>query len=388
MRIAVDIRSLTAPHKTGVGIVTESVMRAMAAQAPEDEFFLFATGSEEALMNIPAWDLPNVTVVPLRLPNKLANALWSLPIGPTMERFLPTQPDVWLFPNAHIHKTKLPYAVIFHDAAIKTMPECFTLKDHLRARVAQEAAMFRRAKSVIAVSDHSRRDAIEYYGVTPDSIVAAPLGVDHAVFLPREQSSDRSYRAAYDLNRPYILWLATREPRKNADAIIRAYTLFRNRGGEAIPLVLAGARGWKTQHIDAALRSSPYRSDIRELLYVPEKHKAALYRGATVFVFPSLYEGFGLPVLEAMACGVPTITSLTSSLPDVVGNAALLIDPLNVTDLAHALTQLLDGKNGAAFRSNLTARGLEQAKMFSWETTATIVLRALRNSIPSQPLSP
>lgn len=388
MRIAVDIRSLTAPHKTGVGIVTESIVRAMAVQAPDDEFLLFATGSEEALMNIPEWNLPNVTVAPLRVPNKLANLLWSLPIGPTMERFLPVQPDVWLFPNAHIHKTQLPYTVIFHDAAIKTMPECFTLKDHLRAGVAQETTMFRAARSVIAVSEHSRRDAIEYYGVASESIVAAPLGVDHTVFLPREQPSDRSYRAAYDLNRPYILWLATREPRKNADAVIRAYTLFRDRGGAAIPLVLAGAQGWKTKHIDEALRSSPYQSDIRAHLYVPEKHKAALYRGATVFVFPSLYEGFGLPVLEAMACGVPVITSLTSSLPDVVGNAALLIDPLNITDLAHALTQLLDGENGAAFRSKLVARSLVQAKTFSWNATATIVLDALRSPTPSLPLSP
>jgi len=273
MRIAVDIRSLTAPHKTGVGIVTESIVRAMAIQAPNDEFLLFATGSEEALMNIPEWNLSNVTVVPLRFPNKVANALWSLPTGPTMERFLPVRPDIWLFPNAHIHKTKLPYAVIFHDAAIKTMPECFTLKDHLRAWVAKEETMFRSARSVIAVSEHSRRDAIEYYGVKPESIVAAPLGVDHTIFLPREQPSDRSYRAAYDLNRPYILWLATREPRKNVDAVIRAYSLFRERGGEAIPLVLAGAQGWKTKHIDDALRSSPYRSDIRAHLYVPEKHK-------------------------------------------------------------------------------------------------------------------
>ncbi len=377
MVIAVDIRSLTAPHKTGVGIVTESVVRAMAKLASRDEFILFATGSEETLTNIPDFsDLSNVTIAPLSTPNKVANLLWSLPIGPTMEHFLPKQPDIWLFPNAHIHKTKLPYVVIFHDAAIKTVPECFTIKDHLRARFTKESTMFQRAKHVIAVSDHSRSDAIELYKVSEKSITTASLGVDHSIFLPREQPSDRSYRAMYDLNHPYILWLATREPRKNVDSLIRAYTLFRQNGGAPIPLVLAGANGWKTRHIDEALKNNPYRSDIKELFYLPEKHKAALYRGALLFIFPSLYEGFGLPVLEAMACGTPIITSLSSSLPSVVGDSALLIDPLNVTDLAQAIHHLIDEPNGSLLRNKLIERGLSRAKMFDWDKTASKILKA------------
>ncbi len=380
MRIAIDARSLTAPHKTGVSIVADALIRHMAAMAPNDEFVLFATGSTETLMNIPTYSAPNLSVVTAPIPNKVANALWLLPVGPTMERFLPDQPDVWLFPNAHVHKTRLPYVVLFHDAAIRTVPECFTLKDHARAWAAQESATFRNAHAVLAVSAHSKKDAIEYYGVDEKRITVAPLGVDRAVFLPREQSSDRSYRAAYDLNRPYLLWLATREPRKNVDSVIRAYTMFRNTGGAAIPLVLAGAPGWKMRHITAALAASPYRSDIRELLYVPEKHKAALYRGATVFLFPSLYEGFGLPVLEAMACGTPVITSITSALPDVAGDAALLVDPLNVTDITQALHQILDPTTGDSLRTTLRTRGLHQSSHFSWNHPAHHARAALPNA--------
>ncbi len=380
MRIAIDARSLTAPHKTGVSIVADALIRTMAVMAPEDEFVLFATGSAETLMNIPAYSAPNISVVTAPIPNKVANALWLLPGGPTMERFLPDQPDVWLFPNAHVHKTNLPYVVLFHDAAIRTVPECFTLKDHARAWAAKEAQTFQKAHAVLAVSAHSKKDAIEYYNVDEERVTVAPLGVDRSVFLPREQSSDRSYRAAYDLNRPYLLWLATREPRKNVDSVIRAYTMFRNTGGEAIPLVLAGAPGWKMRHITAALAASPYRSDIRELLYVPEKHKAALYRGATVFVFPSLYEGFGLPVLEAMASGTPVITSITSALPDVADDAALLVDPLNVTDITQALHQLLNPETGEAMRTLLRSRSLAQSQKFSWETPARIALNALHSA--------
>lgn len=380
MRIAVDARSLTAPHKTGVSIVADALIRHMAAMAPNDEFVLFATGSAEALMNIPTYSAPNISVVGTPIPNKVANALWLVPGGPTMEHFLPNQPDAWLFPNAHVHKTRLPYVVLFHDAAIRTVPECFTLKDHVRAWAAQEAKTFRDAHAVLTVSAHSTHDAVEYYGVNETHIITASLGVDRDVFLYREQSSDRSYRAAYDLNRPYILWLATREPRKNLDSVIRAYSMFRNTGGDAIPLVLAGAMGWKMRHITAALAASPYRSDIRELLYVPEKHKAALYRGATAFLFPSLYEGFGLPVLEAMACGTPVITSITSALPDVTGDAALLVDPLNITDITQALHQLLDPNTGEALRATLRTRGLAQANRFSWKHPAHLALTALHRA--------
>ncbi len=378
MKIAIDIRSLTAPHKTGVGIVTESLVRTMAAQAPNDTFYLFATGTEDTVMNLPAFREHNIVLSPVTIPNKIASMLWALPFGPTMERFLPEKPDVWLFPNAHLLKTKLPYAVIFHDAALRTVPNFFTLKDHLRARVTNEEQVFKEAKRVIAVSEHSKLDATEYYTIPSDRITVASLGVDHDVYCPREQSSDRSYRAAYDLNRPYLLALATREPRKNIDSVVTAYTIFRQQGGQAIPLVLAGAKGWKTRHIDAALAASPYRDDIREVAYVPEKHKAAVIRGAKALLFPSFYEGFGLPVLEAMACGTPVITSISSSLPDVAGNAALYVDPLNITDIVQALHQLLNEPHGPKLQSVLRSRGIERAQHFSWKKTGSVVLETLR----------
>ncbi len=377
MIIAVDIRSLTAPHKTGVGVVTESLVRSMAAQAPNDTFVLFATGTEETLMNLPTFREPNIVLAPISIPNKLASMLWALPFGPRMESFLPLKPNVWLFPHAHLFKTRLPYVAIFHDAALRTVPECFTFKDHLRARITNEDRVFQCAKHVIAVSEHSKSDASEYYQVPQERVTVAELGVDHDAYIPREQSSDKSYRAAYDLNHPYILGLATREPRKNIDSLIAAYTMFRSKSTSTIPLVLAGAKGWKTEHVDRALALSAFRDDIHEIGYIPEKHKPALYRGATAFVFPSLYEGFGLPVLEAMACGTPVVTSTTSALPSLVNNAAILVDPLNITDIQQALHQLIDEPQGTKLRSLLRARGIDRAKEFSWHKTGEVVLESL-----------
>lgn len=374
MKIAVDIRSLTTPYKTGVAVVTESLVRALAAQSPQDEFFLFATGTEETLMNIPAFHESNLTVVPLSIPNKLASILWLLPFGPTMDHFLPTPVDQWLFPSAHLLKTQRLYSVIFHDATLRTVPGFFTLKDHLRAKISNEDRIFKNAQHIIAVSHHSKKDAIEYYKIPPEKIIVTNLGVDRSVFLSREQPSDKAYRATYDLNRPYLLALATKEPRKNLDSVIIAYSLFRKHSSSTIPLVIAGSRGWKTKRIDAALASSPYQSDIHEISYIPEKHKPALYRGATAFLFPSFAEGFGLPVLEAMACGTPVITSVSSSLPDLVKDAAILIDPTNITDLVQALHQLIDAPDAPKLQQVLRSRGIERAKDFSWTAMADLVL--------------
>ncbi len=377
MKIAVDIRPLISPHKTGVGIVTEQLVRHMAARAPHHDFYLFATGSEDVLMNIPQFREPNIHREFLHIPNKLASLLWSLPFGPTMERFLSCVPDVWLFPNAHLLKTRVPYTVIFHDAAIRTVPECFTWKDHMRARMARETHIFHQAQRILAVSDHSAHDATTFYNVPPTALTVMPLGIDHALYGPREQPNDRSYRAAYDLNQPYILCLATREPRKNIDSVIRAYDMYRAQGGSAIPLVLAGAKGWNMRGITEALAASPYRGDIREVFYIPEKHKPALYRGALTFLFPSFAEGFGLPVLEAMACGTPVVTSITSALPNVVGDAAILIDPHNVSDIAHALQALLTESDGPALRALLRMRGIARARNFAWTNAADIALQTL-----------
>lgn len=380
MNIAVDIRSLTAAHKTGVGVVTEALIRTMARQSPNDHFVLFATGTQETLMNIPAFREPNIAITLLPLPNKLASALWALPHGPTMERFLPALPDVWLFPHAHLSKTALPSVIIFHDAALRAVPECFTWKDHLRATITNEERMFLSAHHVIAVSTHSKHDAVHFYNIPEERITVAHLGVDHAIYSHREQPQDRSYRAAYDLNRPYILALATKEPRKNLESAVAAYAQFRSRSQEKLPLVLAGASGWKTKTLENTIRTCAFQKDIREISYIPENHKAALLRGATTLLFPSFYEGFGLPVLEAMACGTPVITSVSSSLLEVTGNAALLIDPLNVTDITNALHQSIDEPHGPKLRALLRERGIERAAQFSWEKTGTIVLEALHNA--------
>jgi glycosyltransferase involved in cell wall biosynthesis len=180
------------------------------------------------------------------------------------------------------------------------------------------------------------------------------------------------------VSRPYLLAAGTLEPRKNLPRLIAAFAALPEeaRGGRL--LVLAGAPGWETQETFASVSS--HAQLVRTLGYVSDADLAALYRGADAFCYPSLYEGFGIPVLEAMRSGTAVLTSARSSMPEVAGDAALYVDPLDTADIARALRRLLAD---SALRGQLAQRGLERARRFSWEETARAVLRALRSDPPA-----
>ncbi len=379
MRIAVDIRSLTDEYPTGIGLYTKRLLESMIALSPGDDFLLFASGSASVLRRLPIFRQPNVTVTKVRLPNRILSVLVSLPIGVTLESWLPVKPDVWLLPKFNFCKTQIPYWLTVHDLAFDIFPQFITAKERFHNRLVRVPKLVRQAKGLLAVSQSTAIDLEKRWQVEPKKIQVTPLGFDQEAYVPRRQPSDLAYRATYDLNRPYVLALATHEPRKNLESVIEAYEKFRAEGGQNIPLVLAGPEGWKSHHLKHLLRHSPYQHDIIALGYIPDKHKPALYRGATAFIYPSFYEGFGLPVLEALACGLPVITSSTSSLPELVGQAGLMVDPFNVNDIGFALKQILDPITGPDLRQHLSHLAVEQAHKFTWDKTAELTLQALKS---------
>ena len=172
----------------------------------------------------------------------------------------------------------------------------------------------------------------------------------------------------------YLLFMGTIEPRKNLSRLLQAAELAGKRAG---PLVIAGAHGWGSDEVAARIQSLRRAGRVTYLGYVPDSARPALINGARGFVYPSLYEGFGLPVLEAMACGVPVLASNVSSLPEVVGSAGLLLDPGDVDAIAQGMIRLWEDE---ALRRDLSARGLEQARGFSWERTASQTLKAYTRS--------
>jgi glycosyltransferase involved in cell wall biosynthesis len=237
-----------------------------------------------------------------------------------------------------------------------------------RAIFQRKIAHIRRHRpTIIAISEHTRRDLIEALAIPPAQIQVVPCAAD-ARYRPLDDLSEiRRVTGKYGLPKTgYLLYVGTLEPRKNLVRLLEAYALAQG-GGDLPPLVVAGAKGWFYEEIFHTATWLKLEQRVIFTGFVAEEDLPALYNGALLFVYPSLYEGFGLPVLEAMACGVPVITSNVSSLPEVAGEAGVLISPTDTEALAAAIRSLLDDSGR---RAGLRAAGLARAASFSWERAA------------------
>jgi glycosyltransferase involved in cell wall biosynthesis len=212
---------------------------------------------------------------------------------------------------------------------------------------------------------------MEYYKVPEDKISIISPAVDQKVFYPRESAEITKVKQNYGVKKPYILSLCTLEPRKNLVGVLDAYEKLPEKTKRSYILVLAGGKGWLDDELEKRIGELSAKYEVIKTGYVPDEDLPALYSGASVFVFPSFYEGFGMPPLEAMACGTPVITSDNTSLPEVVGNAGIMIKADDTERLAGEMERVLTNNKLA---QNLREKGLEQAKKFSWEKSAKELL--------------
>jgi alpha-1,3-rhamnosyl/mannosyltransferase len=253
-----------------------------------------------------------------------------------------------------------------HDMTCWLMPELHPAANRRADRNFE--AILRRADGLIAVSESTKRDAVRVLGLRPEKITVIHSGIAAAFFDPGTEAID-AVRVRYSLNRPFVLFIGTIEPRKNIDMLLDAFEALPAAVRQEFDLVVAGPMGWASAETAARVRR------VRYLGYIPEPDIAPLTAAATVFAYPSLYEGFGFPVAQAMAAGTPVIASNVSSLPEITGDAALLIDPRSLTELRDALSRLL---LSPTLRAELAARGRSRARAFRWETCAAQCLGFLR----------
>jgi glycosyltransferase involved in cell wall biosynthesis len=361
MPIYLDV-SAAVHQRAGLGRYAESLARALAALIP-DQLALFYN-RERGITPLAGLE---------RLPAR------SVALG-----YKPWRMLVWLGQLAGLGFNRLvPGAGLFHATEhlllpLRGVPTVLTVHDLIFRQLPGHHKPLnrwylnltmplycRRATHIIAVSEQTRRDLLEAYGVPPEriSVVAEAAA---AIFAPAPAGAVATARARYHLPERYLLTVGTLEPRKNLPRLLAAWAPLYG-SGAAPPLVIAGKRGWLTDSFFAAIERSPARDGVVLTGYVDEADLPAVYTGAELFVLPSLYEGFGLPPLEAMACGVPVVCSNASSLPELADGAALLFDPRSVDSLAAALERALAG---ADLREDLRQRGLARASQFTWERTA------------------
>jgi glycosyltransferase involved in cell wall biosynthesis len=368
MLIGIDASRTVIPRRTGTERYALEITRALVAAAPGERIVLYFNRPPPPGL-LPRDDRVRWRVIP-------APRLWTL--ARLSAEMLRRPPDV-LFVPAHSLPLFQPRATVatVHDLGYLRFP-----REHgaavRRLRDAANRWSAGRARLTIAVSRATRDDLVRCYGIPPERIAVVHHGIG-SEFRPVDVPGTlAAVGARYGVEAPYFLFVGTLQPRKNYVRLLAAFDRFAASAPGPHLLVLAGARGWQSERLERALADLRARGSVRLLDYVADADLPALMSGALALTLPSLYEGFGLPALEAMACGTPVLASATSSLPEVVGEAGLLVDPLDVDAIAHGLGRLA---RDASLRAELSARGRARAADFTWERAARETLAVLRNAV-------
>ena len=368
MRIAIDA------HSVGTGLggnesYAANLIEALAEIDSVNDYTLYVTRDEAVARFRNRWPnfrvrstLPHTPLI--RIPLTLSAELRSHPV------------DV-----LHVQFTSPPFApcpvvVSIHDLSFEHLPETFNRRSRAQLRFTVRRSA-RRAARVLALSEHARLDIISTYKIAPNLVTTIPIAAP-THFRPVEDEYElQRVRQTYGINGDYILSVGSIQPRKNLTRLLSAYAhLRRTRPEGSLPqLVLVGKRAWLYRETLKAIEK--LETGVIVTGYVPETDLPALYSGALCFVYPSSFEGFGLPPLEAMKCGTPVITGDRTSLPEVVGDAGVLVNPFDMDAIASAIATMVDD---SSFRSRLRIEGLNRARTFDWRETARRTLEVYKQA--------
>lgn len=267
-------------------------------------------------------------------------------------------------PRLKNRKKKL--VVTIYDLTVVTHPEHHK-KTNISHCVTGIKDAVKYADHIIAISNHTKRDLIEHFNAPEELITVTHLAAGPDYREEKDPERLAAIRMKYGLPEDYVLFIGSLEPRKNVKTLIKAYSALDPKTRKEHPLVIAGGKGWLNSDIPSIVKKSGISDNVLFAGYISSEDISGVYSQAALFVYPSLYEGFGLPILEAFACGTPVITSNTSSIPEVAGDAAMLLSPADADQLTAAIERLLKNKG---IRDEFRARGLARASMFSWEKCA------------------
>jgi glycosyltransferase involved in cell wall biosynthesis len=369
MKIAIDLRSLSSGTVSGVENYCLNLLENLLPLDKKNSYTLFYNSWSKRPMG--DFHFVNSQVKSGGWPNRLLNL--GLKFGFTKLESLAGEFDCLFMPNLNqfnIESNK-KLVITVHDLSPVITPEFYDLKRNIWHKFLNYKKAFQRADKLLAVSEYTKNDLIKVFNINPKKIeVIYPGAPDFVASSKLENEDLRKLRNNYDLPGDFILFLNTIEPRKNLANTIKAF----ERLNDNSSLVIVGRKGWKWRADFNMIKQSKKSAKIKYMGYFPEEDKLALIKLSKTLIYPSFYEGFGFQPLEAMAVGTPVITSQITSLPEVVGNAALLVNPYDIESIMRALEATLDNEE---LRKSLTLKGLEQVKKFTWQKTAQQTLSAL-----------
>ncbi len=361
MRVAIDARKL---HDFGIGTYIRNLLRQLARLDRRTEYILIC-GERDRELGISLGDNFRVEI-----DTSKPYSIWeqvTVPWALVRTRAgIFHEPHYVLPPLTHCRSV-----VTIHDCIHLRFPQYLQKPGALAYARAQMGAAARRSNRILTVSEASKRDILEYFKVPPEKITVIYNGIDERFATPPPEDQIRAVEERYQLQGEFALYVGNVKPHKNVERLLDAFHLVRQSGLTDLKLVVIGDDISKYAALRRAVHRYNLHKYVRFLGFLSDETLAVVYRLASVFVFPSLYEGFGLPPLEAMACGTPVVTSNVSSLPEVTGDAALLVNPYSAEEIADAMRRVL---TNPVLRADLSARALARAREFSWERSARRVL--------------
>jgi Glycosyltransferase len=373
MKIAVNTRLLLKNRLEGIGRVTYEIVRRLVAEHPDDEFiFCFDRPYDKDFIfgkNV----TPLVIFPPSRHP-----ILWYLWFEHSLPRALKKyQPDVFYSPDGYNSlKLNCPTVMVTHDLAHIHYPNevPFLVRKFYQSYVPK---YLKKSDQVISVSNATKEDIIKQYQISSEKISVVHNG-NREGFFKLEKEQKKATRIKYSQGCKYFFYLGAVHPRKNLERLILAFDLFKQKTNSDVKLLIGGRLAWQTDEVRSIFEQSVHKKDIRFLGFIPEEDLPKLMGAALAMVYVSLFEGFGLPILEAMYAEVPVITSNVSAMPEVAGDAALLVDPLSVSEIVLVMEKIFEKKS---LRKKLVKAGKIQREKFSWDNAADQTYAALEKVV-------
>lgn len=366
LRVGVDLRTLNSNNKTGIARYTFNIVNALIKEKKENYVLLGGYRNEKFIAD-------NVKFVNIDISDsnaEYANKMLSL--AGYIEGL-----DILFCPYFPVPQRRTFKAIMtVHDLIPLRFPNYFANNRVFEFFDKQIRNGVKYANHIIAVSNSTKEDLIYYYGVPEEKITVTHLGYS---ITPNEYNTDKlkTFKTKYKITEPYILSVCTLEPRKNLLRLLKAFEILCDKYKKEVELILVGSYGWKNEEFFSYIGNHKYKDKIKITGYVPDIDLELFFQNAELFIYPSLYEGFGLPVLEAMGLGTPVITSNVSSLPEVGGDAVFYCNPIEIDSILNAIeTVIWDSK----LKYKLSTSGIERAKKFSWENTAKLTRTAFYNN--------